>query len=520
MGTPLRVLIVDDSETDALLMVRELKHGGYEPTWSRVETEEAMRGALERQPWEVILSNFTLPQFSGMAALETVKQCGLDLPFIMITGTVGEETAVATMKAGAHDYLLKGNLTRLPAAVARELREAAERRERRQVEQSLREQSRILDAFFTSSINPIAFLDRRYNFIRVNQAYADACQRNVSDFPGHNHFEWYPSDAKAIFDEVVRTRVPFRVEVRPFVFPDHPEWGVTYWDWTLTPIVNDAGETEFLAFSLNDVTKRSQLEKERADFMAMIVHDLRSPLTSVVGAASLLENGLLGPVNDEQKKWLGKIANDAQNLAELVNDFLDVSKIEAGRVDLVREEVALSELVRAAVEGFFPLAKQKKISLKCSIASTLPRLKADPRRLEQVFSNLLSNALKFTGEGGSIEVGAGKEEPSGITLWVKDSGIGVPPDEIGGLFEKYRQTSTGRTSQSRGTGLGLFICKMIVEAHGGRIWVESAEGKGATFFFTLPLNPHSNGLFPATRAEKAIPETITDETVSVARPES
>lgn len=491
MGIPIRVLIVEDSEPDALLIVWELRRGGYDPEWSRVETEEAMTAALERQAWDFVCSDYNLPEFSGMAALKIVRQRGLDLPFIIITGSVGEETAAATVKAGANDYLLKGNLSGLPAAVTRELREAAERRGRKQAEQLVREQAQILDAFFTSSIMPMVFLDRQYNFIRVNQAYADACQRHISDFAGRNHFDLYPSDAKAIFDEVVRTQNPFRVEGRPFVFPDHPERGVTYWDWTLTPIVNDAGETEFLVFSLNDVTKRRQLEKERADFMAMIVHDLRSPLTNVVGAASLLEDGLLGPVNDEQKKWLGKIATDAQNLAELVSDFLDVSKIEAGRVDIVREEVDLAQLVRVVLEGFLLLAKQKKISLKCSIASTLPRLKADSRRLEQVFSNLLSNAIKFTGEGGSIEVGAGKEDQAGITIWVKDSGIGLPPHEIGDLFEKYRQTKTGRTSKNRGTGLGLFICKMIVEAHGGRIWVESAEGRGATFFFTLPLNKGS-----------------------------
>ncbi len=488
MGIPIRVLIVEDSEADTLLIVRELQGGGYEPAWSRVETEEAMSAALERQSWDLILSDYSLPQFSAMAALKIVKQRGLGLPFIIVTGSVGEETAAATMKAGANDYLLKGNLTRLLAAVTRELREATERRARKQAEQLFREQSRILDAFFTSSVTPIVFLDRQYNFIRVNQAYADACQRDISDFAGHNHFDLYPSDAKAIFDEVVRAKTPLRVEGRPFVFPDHPERGVTHWDWMLTPIKNDAGETEFLVFSLNNVTERKRLEKERADFMAMIVHDLRSPLTNVVGAASLLEDGLLGPVNDEQKKWLRKIATDAQNLAELVNDFLDLSRIEAGRIDLVKEEVDLAQVVRVVVEGFLLLAKQKEISLKCSIVSTLPKLEADARRLEQVFSNVLSNAIKFTGEGGTIEVGAGQEDQPMITVWVKDSGIGVPSHEIGSLFEKYRQIKTGKISRNRGTGLGLFICKMIVEAHGGRIWVESEEGKGATFFFTLPLS--------------------------------
>ena len=127
-------------------------------------------------------------------------------------------------------------------------------------EETLREQSKILEGFFTSTITPLVFLDRDFNFIRVNQAYAKACQREVSEFPGRNHFEFYPSDAKAIFEQVVETRKPYQAIARPFTFPDHPEWGTTYWDWTLTPILEDAGEVGFLVFSLKDVTKSKRDE--------------------------------------------------------------------------------------------------------------------------------------------------------------------------------------------------------------------------------------------------------------------
>ena len=134
----------------------------------------------------------------------------------------------------------------------------------------VREQSRVLDYFFKFSITPFVILDKDFDFIRVNEAYAKACHRKASEFPGHNHFEFYPSDAKAKFEQVVRTRQPFVAIARPFSFPDHPEWGVTYWDWILTPILNDAGEVEYLVFSLEDVTKRRQadeaVKKERQRF--------------------------------------------------------------------------------------------------------------------------------------------------------------------------------------------------------------------------------------------------------------
>ncbi|MHB9112896.1 MAG: PAS domain S-box protein [Thermoleophilia bacterium] len=133
---------------------------------------------------------------------------------------------------------------------------------RKRVEDKLVQQSRTLESFFKYTITPLAVLDRHFNFIRVNEAYAAACKRDASEFPGHNHFEFYPSDAQIIFEQVVETKEPYQTFARPFSYPDHPEWGVTYWDWTLTPILSDTGEVEFLVFSLKDVTERKQLEVE------------------------------------------------------------------------------------------------------------------------------------------------------------------------------------------------------------------------------------------------------------------
>ncbi|NWF94078.1 MAG: PAS domain-containing protein [Syntrophaceae bacterium] len=133
--------------------------------------------------------------------------------------------------------------------------------ERKLAEQALAEQSRIFEAFFTSTTTPLVLLDRNFNFIWVNEAYAEACQRDISEFPGRNHFEFYPSEAKVLFEQVVESKIPYQAIARPFIFPDHPEWGVTYWDWTLTPIMDNEGEVEFLVFWLQDVTERIQTQK-------------------------------------------------------------------------------------------------------------------------------------------------------------------------------------------------------------------------------------------------------------------
>jgi signal transduction histidine kinase/DNA-binding NarL/FixJ family response regulator len=230
------------------------------------------------------------------------------------------------------------------------------------------------------------------------------------------------------------------------------------------------------------------LEKLKADFTAMIVHDLRAPLTAIMSGAAILEDGLVGPVTDEQKNWLLKISTGSRNLLNLINDFLDLSKIEAGRLELVKAEIDLAQLIRASLDDYTVLAREKKISLSARIEQPLSPLTADPGRLGQVFTNLISNAIKFTAEGGAIELGAAPSSASEIKVWVKDSGVGIPAHEIGNLFEKYRQTQSGKTSKHKGTGLGLVICKMIVESHGGKIWAESEAGKGTTFFFALPVN--------------------------------
>ena len=229
------------------------------------------------------------------------------------------------------------------------------------------------------------------------------------------------------------------------------------------------------------------LEKLRADFTAMIIHDLRSPLTALLSAVAILEDGLAGPLSQEQKEWLSKIGDGAHNLLNLVNEFLDLSKLEEGHIELVKEEVDLKQLIQNSLDHYSVLAQDKKISLKSSVDPSLSSISVDPHRLDQVFANLLSNAIKFTAQGGEIEVGGRRENGATAKVWVKDNGVGIPSQEIDQLFQKYRQTTSGKTAKEKGTGLGLVICKMIVEAHGGRIWVESKDGKGTTFFFSLPL---------------------------------
>jgi PAS domain S-box-containing protein len=259
----LRVLIVEDSEDDAILLIRELRNGGYDVLYERVETRESLKAALEQKQWDLIISDYIMPNFSGVAALHVLKDKEIDLPFIIVSGNIGEDVAVSAMKEGVHDYLVKGRLKRLIPAIERELREAEIRRGRRLAEKTIREQSDILNSIFKYTITPLVLLDRDFNFLRVNEAYAKSCARDIDEFRGHNHFEFYPHEEnEAIFRKVVKEKFPYRAIAKPFVFPDHPEWGITYWDWTLTPLLDTNGEVNFLVFALNEVTERKQAENE------------------------------------------------------------------------------------------------------------------------------------------------------------------------------------------------------------------------------------------------------------------
>jgi signal transduction histidine kinase len=235
-----------------------------------------------------------------------------------------------------------------------------------------------------------------------------------------------------------------------------------------------------------EIDERKRAEQTLADFTAMVAHDLRSPLSNVVSITDSIRNGLFGETTEPQQEWLWKVQESCLSLINHVSDFLDISKIDAGKLQLTKTPVELKALLQ---EGFLEHsveANKKRIAFKTEISDDLPRLFVDVRRISQVLENLLSNAFKFTPSGGEISIGARHRGDAEILWWVKDSGIGVPRAEFDHIFDKYRQVTGSQQSGHNGTGLGLAICKKVVEAHGGRIWLESEPDKGSTFFVTLP----------------------------------
>jgi PAS domain S-box-containing protein len=287
-------------------------------------------------------------------------------------------------------------------------------------------------------------------------------------------------------------------------------------DWTNKVVQDDKGQIREILSIGSDVTERKRAEeelvryrdhleeqvkartrelaaaKERAEsadrlksvFLATMSHELRTPLNSIIGFSGILLQGLAGPVNAEQHKQLGMLCNSAEHLLALINDVLDLSKIEAGQLQIERESFDLGAAIRKVVDGVRPQAERQRLALELVIAPEVASIRSDQRRVEQVLLNLLSNAIKFT-DAGLVRVEAARDRDA-VCVRVTDTGMGIKDDDKDKLFRPFSQIDPGITKRHEGTGLGLSICKRLVELLGGQIWVTSEWGKGSTFGFELP----------------------------------
>jgi PAS domain S-box-containing protein len=229
--------------------------------------------------------------------------------------------------------------------------------------------------------------------------------------------------------------------------------------------------------------------RTKSEFLASMSHELRTPLNAIIGFSQVLHEKYFGELNEKQAEYIADIVDSGKHLLSLINDILDLSKIEAGKMELDISEVKIAELLQGSLVMIKEKAMAHNISLDLKIAENIngASIRGDERRLKQVMFNLLSNSAKFTPDGGAILVEAKKTETE-ITVSVTDTGIGMTTQEQKRLFEAFYQASGGIKGKTPGTGLGLAITRSIIEKHGGRIWMESAGlNKGSTFIFTLPI---------------------------------
>lgn len=244
------------------------------------------------------------------------------------------------------------------------------------------------------------------------------------------------------------------------------------------------------ALSQQAIEEMRALDILKSQFLANMSHELRTPLNSIIGFSRVILKGIDGPITDQQEQDLNAIHGSGQHLLRLINDILDISKIDAGKMELAKEEVDMSELIQSILPSMGGLLMDKPISLVQEISQDLPRIQADPIRIRQVLINLLSNAAKFT-EKGTITLSASVEKDSKdkneLKIMVTDTGIGISPSDQDKLFEPFAQVDSSASRKTGGTGLGLSISRRLIELHGGKIGLISKVGEGSSFFFTLPI---------------------------------
>ncbi|PYM75186.1 MAG: histidine kinase, partial [Candidatus Rokuibacteriota bacterium] len=237
--------------------------------------------------------------------------------------------------------------------------------------------------------------------------------------------------------------------------------------------------------------KSRQLEiadRHKSEFLASMSHELRTPLNAVIGFSEVLLERMFGEINAKQDEYLQDILSSGRHLLSLINDILDLAKIEAGRMELDVADFHLPQAIDNAVTLVRERAARRAITLEVGIDPQLGEVKGDERKVKQVLLNLLSNAIKFTPEGGRVDVHAGLVD--GVAeISVSDTGVGIAPEDHEAVFEEFRQVGTDYAKKHEGTGLGLTLSRRFVELHGGKIWVKSQLGQGATFTFTLPVKP-------------------------------
>jgi PAS domain S-box-containing protein len=502
--TKLRILLIEDEERDATLVQHTLKEGGFKFTLKRVDTEEGFLRALKQFQPEIILSDHGLPAFDGFAALSLAKEKAPEVPFIFVTGSLGEEMTIKALKSGATDFILKHRLGGLSPAVHRALRQAEFQVERRQAEEALQsseERYRTLvelspDALFVQIEGKIVF---------INSA-------GVKLFGANEPKELIGKDVREIvhpaFWKMVQQRIKrMREEGKPVPFVEQKWRRVDGQDLDVevaaAPLVY-AGEAAAQVIA-HDITDRKRTEeeirrlnvdlerrvKERTAeleaanteleaFSYSVSHDLRAPLRHIEGFVEILRANKGPSFDQESQRYLPMISASARQMGRLIDDLLAFSR--TARTELRKSSLQIRDLVESAITDLAREAQQRHVEW---VIGDLQAVEADRALLRQVLLNLIGNALKYTRTRkiARIEIGAQEGDDEHV-IFVRDNGVGFDMRYAHKLFGVFQRLH--RSSDFEGTGVGLANVRRIIHRHGGRTWAEAELDQGATFYFSLP----------------------------------
>ncbi|MHB8633504.1 MAG: sensor histidine kinase [Thermoplasmatota archaeon] len=504
MAAKLQVLIVEDRAADAELMVKELEKAGFEVDWQRVDTERDMRLRLTPN-LDVILTDYHVPGFGALPVLSVLQEAKLDVPVLVVSGSLGDEKAVQVLTSGATDYILKDRMARLGPAVRRALQERKTRVEKNAAEDALRRGEAQMRGIL-STIDDVVWSVAlpSLNVLYLNSAVERLLGHPVAAFL-ENPKLWmecvHPDDRARAFaaQESALRWGTAEYEYRAIRLDGSTRWALMRcWvgyggDGTparLEGLITDvtdkrAAEQERLALdqSHREQGRLAQQNEFKSRFLGMVAHDLSNVLTPIRANLKVAEMQVASLGGD--KMPLERLKSGVTRLSGFLADLLDASRLQSGHLTLDAQPFNLAESLRETLDSVRPGAEAAGITLTLSSPASVP-VTADRRRIEQVTTNLLSNALKFTPKGGSVVVTL-TATGAGPCLTVTDTGLGVAADDLPKLFQPFSRLVATPQGKYTGTGLGLYICRGIIEQHAGRIWCESkGAGQGACFTVVLP----------------------------------
>ncbi len=501
--TKLKILYVEDSRIDFEMVKAILEEEDLVQSIRRVDKKEEFLSALKEEKFDVVLTDYSLPVFHGLEAIHILKTKYPDLPVIMITGNLADEIAVDVMKKGAWDYVLKENIYRLVPAILNAVENLKIKKERQAALESLKESETNYRVLAESSpYGIIVHADRTILYHNQVAMRIFRVPDKVESLVGLKIEEYVHPDYKETLAE--RFGMLYRGEEMQkeyeIKFLDY-EKNELFLEVASSPINFNGQPAAQVIF--RDIADRKKMErdlilaKERAEasdrlkssFLENLSHEIRTPLNGIIGFASLLK--LKDLSQEDRENYVKVIEDSGKHLLTIIDDLIEISRIESGQFELRNERFLLNEIMDELYlffnSGDFYKNTNVILGLTKGLRDQESVVIGDKARLKQVLFNLLSNAFKFTREG-RIDFGYRKPDEDGVLFFVRDSGIGIPDDFKEIIFERFRQVDNTSSREYGGNGLGLSICKGIVNAMQGKIWFDSRVDQGSDFYFRIKLN--------------------------------
>ena len=502
-----RILIVDDEPDIVLILKLQLEDAGYQTVRAR-DGVEALE-AIAREDFSLIMLDIKMPRMDGLEALSKIDTD--ETPVVMMTAHGSEDIAVDTLHKGASDYISKPFSTDdMLQKVERAIRLHKTRKENERLSLQLEQERRKMEAVLQGMADLLLAVDMDGRIVTASRKAATVLCAEGGALLGQTLED-------ALKAEVAGGELPSRVVLRT----GEPCLDVAYTMLvgsldipvlsSAAPLRNPAGELIGSVEIIRDISKLKELEQEKEDFVSMLSHDLKSPITAVVGSIDLVREAKLGAVNEEQCEYLDAAIESCEEMVEMIDTLLGIHKFEAGKMRLYFKEEDPAALITRGIGKFQTLAKRGGIRLYSTVKEDVPGISVDRGAFNRILGNLLSNAVKFTPEGGEIEVLLDLVEEVGsitpripeqsyaqrelpkeghfVMIKVRDTGVGIPQDALSAIFDRFVQARNRRLGKTRGTGLGLAFCRKAVDAHSGYIWAESEPGAGSVFTILLPAVP-------------------------------